>query len=53
MSTTDGGNCVTNINCEENDYYGPKVGEWNVCYLNGNQFFSHPDIGDCELSDLT
>jgi hypothetical protein len=38
VSTTDGGHCTTSINCENNDVNFRKVGDWNVCYLNGNQF---------------
>jgi hypothetical protein len=52
MSTTDGGGCTTSMNCEGGDNYGKKVGDWQVCYLNGNQFFTHPDVGDCKSSNL-
>jgi hypothetical protein len=38
VSTTDGGHCTTTINCENNDNNFRRVGDWNVCYLNGNQF---------------
>jgi hypothetical protein len=48
MQTTDGGNCITTLNCANDDKSYKRVGEWNVCYLNGRQFFTHPDIGDCK-----
>jgi hypothetical protein len=49
VSTTDGGNCKTTINCAMADNQYKKVGEWQVCYLNGNQFFTHPEIGDFSI----
>ncbi|CAO2654522.1 Nn.00g112550.m01.CDS01 [Neocucurbitaria sp. VM-36] len=49
MSTTDGGNCATLLNCENDDKSYKRLPDWNVCYLNGNQFFTHPDIGDFSI----
>ncbi|KAF1846162.1 uncharacterized protein K460DRAFT_395645 [Cucurbitaria berberidis CBS 394.84] len=49
METTDGGNCRTSIQCLQTDKAGVALPDWNVCYLNGRQFFTHPEIGDFSI----
>ncbi|KAI1380127.1 hypothetical protein F4677DRAFT_405916 [Hypoxylon crocopeplum] len=49
VSTTAGGNCVTYVQCEQSDSPGQNMGPWNVCYLNGRQFFHHDLLGDFSI----
>lgn len=50
MSTVAGGDCYTSINCVGGDKDYTKLPDWNVCYLGGRQYFSHPDVGDFSIT---
>ncbi|KAH8165596.1 hypothetical protein CIB48_g2650 [Xylaria polymorpha] len=50
VRTSKGGNCQTFVNCEQNDGFGQDMGPWNVCYLNGRQFFHHDLLGDFSVT---
>ncbi|KAI0467601.1 hypothetical protein F4859DRAFT_494028 [Xylaria cf. heliscus] len=50
VRTSKGGNCQTFVNCEQNDGWGQDMGPWNVCYLNGRQFFHHDLLGDFSVT---
>ncbi|KAK4501776.1 hypothetical protein PRZ48_007585 [Zasmidium cellare] len=43
MTTTDGGNYYASVSCLNG--YSVRYEDWNVCYLNGRQFFTDPQIG--------
>lgn len=52
MGTSGGASCTVNIDC-----YGDKTGgrgtnlpDWNVCYLGGRQYLTHPKLGDFSIT---
>ncbi|KAL8796249.1 MAG: hypothetical protein Q9195_001364 [Heterodermia aff. obscurata] len=49
MQTDSGSNCITFVQCEQIDSWGTVMPDWNVCYLNGRQFFTDPHIGDFSI----
>ena len=50
VETTAGAECRTLVNCGPGDNNYQLMPEWNVCYLGGRQYFSRPEIGDCNPS---
>jgi hypothetical protein len=49
MRTTNGGQCETSIQCSGDGAIAEKLPDWNVCYLHGRQYFTHPKIGDFSI----
>lgn len=48
MTRTEAGtNCQTTLQCSDGQFVNL---DWNVCYLNGRQFFTHPDLGDFSIT---
>ncbi|KAF5543822.1 fibronectin type iii domain-containing protein [Fusarium mexicanum] len=50
LRTQAGGNCQTWVQCEQTDRKGDIAGDWQVCYVGGRQFFTHPEVGDFSVT---
>ncbi|KAF3016547.1 hypothetical protein E8E14_012290 [Neopestalotiopsis sp. 37M] len=53
VTTQNGGNCQTSVQCDQTDKAGESAGNWSVCYVGGRQYFSYPELGDFSVQFTT